>query len=86
LDITGNTPNDSRVTMIAQRGITLTIVRTNPETGMKPKKVKYTIRQIGCFLAHGSAMPPRPSSIGPTISMNFKLTGAGIAGRKAKTS
>jgi fumarate reductase iron-sulfur subunit len=29
--------------MTAQRGITLTIVRTNPETGMKPKKVKYTI-------------------------------------------
>ena len=29
--------------MTAQRGITLTIVRTNPEMGMKPKKVKYTI-------------------------------------------
>jgi fumarate reductase iron-sulfur subunit len=29
--------------MTARRGITLTIVRTNPETGMKPKKVKYTI-------------------------------------------
>lgn len=29
--------------MKRQREITFTIVRTNPETGMKPKEVKYTI-------------------------------------------
>lgn len=39
-----------------------------------------------CFLAHGSAMPARPSSMRPTMSMNVKFTGARIAGRKAKTS
>jgi succinate dehydrogenase/fumarate reductase iron-sulfur protein len=26
-----------------QREITITVVRTNPETGMKPREVKYTI-------------------------------------------
>ena len=28
--------------MTAQRKITITIVRTNPETGMRPEKTKYT--------------------------------------------
>jgi len=27
----------------SQREITVTVVRTNPETGMKPRQVKYTI-------------------------------------------